>query len=128
MSRNERGTANQSCGRAGASRIARRARRCPHAWVKHVCVPDFWTHVSALAASDACAEDPSGSNGLSAYAIAMHGRPALPADFSDLPYADPHATKGGHLALAYQGTFDSLNPYNVSAGSTAQGLIGNVFQ
>ena len=30
--------------------------------------------------------------------------------------------------LAYQGTFDSLNPYNLSAGSTAQGLIGNVFQ
>jgi peptide/nickel transport system substrate-binding protein len=42
--------------------------------------------------------------------------------------ADPQATKGGHLALAYQGTFDSLNPYNLSAGSTAQGLIGNVFQ
>src|SRR5277367_6392250 len=38
------------------------------------------------------------------------------------------ATKGGNLALAYQGTFDSLNPYNLSAGSTAQGLIGNVFQ
>ena len=36
--------------------------------------------------------------------------------------------EGGHLALAYQGTFDNLNPYNLSAGSTAQGLIGNVFQ
>ena len=58
----------------------------------------------------------------------MHGQPALPADFSRLLYADPQATKGGHLALAYQGTFDSLNPYNLSAGSTAQGLIGNVFQ
>src|SRR5580692_4109846 len=55
-------------------------------------------------------------------------QPALPADFSRLPYADPQATKGGHLALAYQGTFDSLNPYNLSAGSTAQGLIGNVYQ
>src|SRR6202046_3760689 len=30
--------------------------------------------------------------------------------------------------LAYQGTFDGLNPYNLSAGSTAQGLVGNVFQ
>jgi peptide/nickel transport system substrate-binding protein len=39
----------------------------------------------------------------------MHGRPALPANFSRLPYADPQATKGGHLALAYQGPFDSLN-------------------
>ena len=44
------------------------------------------------------------------------------------PTPIPQATKGGHLALAYQGTFDSLNPYNLSAGSTAQGLIGNVFQ
>jgi ABC-type oligopeptide transport system substrate-binding subunit len=58
----------------------------------------------------------------------MHGQPALPADFSRLPHADPQATKGGHLALAYQRTFDNLNPYNLSAGSTAQGLIGNVFQ
>jgi peptide/nickel transport system substrate-binding protein len=81
-----------------------------------------------LAAGAARAEDPSGDKGLTTYAIAMHGQPALPADFSRLPYADPQATKGGHLALAYQGTFDSLNPYNLSAGSTAQGLIGNVFQ
>jgi len=73
-----------------------------------------------LAAGAARAEDPSGDKGLTAYAIAMHGQPALPADFSRLPYADPQATKGGHLALAYQGTFDSLNPYNLSAGSTAQ--------
>ena len=81
-----------------------------------------------LAAGAARAEGPSGDKGLTTYAIAMHGQPALPADFSRLPYADPQATKGGHLALAYQGTFDSLNPYNLSAGSTAQGLIGNVFQ
>ena len=81
-----------------------------------------------LAAGAARAEGTSGHNGLSTYAIAMHGQPALPADFSRLPYADPQATKGGHLALAYQGTFDSLNPYNLSAGSTAQGLIGHVFQ
>ena len=81
-----------------------------------------------LAAGAARAEDPPGDKGLTTHAIAMHGQPALPADFSRLPYADPQATKGGHLALAYQGTFDSLNPYNLSAGSTAQGLIGNVFQ
>ncbi len=81
-----------------------------------------------LAAGAARAGGPSGDKGLTTYAIAMHGQPALPADFSRLPYADPQAAKGGHLALAYQGTFDSLNPYNLSAGSTAQGLIGNVFQ
>ena len=61
-------------------------------------------------------------------AIAMHGAPALPADFDHLPYANPQAPKGGRLSLAYLGAFDSLNPYNVKALSTAQGLVGNVYQ
>jgi peptide/nickel transport system substrate-binding protein len=62
------------------------------------------------------------------HAIAMHGEPALPPDFAHLPYANPDAPKGGRLRLAYLGAFDSLNPYNVKALSTAQGLIGNVYQ
>jgi peptide/nickel transport system substrate-binding protein len=45
-----------------------------------------------------------------------------------LPYANPDAPKGGRLTLAYLGAFDSLNPYNVKALSTAQGLVGNVYQ
>ena len=61
-------------------------------------------------------------------AIAMHGEPALPAGFDHLPYVNPQAPKGGELNLAYLGAFDSLNPYNVKALSTAQGLIGNVYQ
>ena len=61
-------------------------------------------------------------------AIAMHGDPALPPDFDHLPYVNPEAPKGGRLNLAYLGAFDSLNPYNVKALSTAQGLIGNVYQ
>jgi peptide/nickel transport system substrate-binding protein len=61
-------------------------------------------------------------------AIAMHGAPALAAGFDHLPYANPDAPKGGRLALAYLGAFDSLNPYNVKALSTAQGLVGNVYQ
>ena len=62
------------------------------------------------------------------HGIAMHGEPALPPDFSHLPYADPDAPKGGRLNLAYLGAFDSLNPYNIKAFSTAQGLNGNVYQ
>ena len=61
-------------------------------------------------------------------AIAMHGQPALPPGFDHLPYVNPDAPKGGMLNLAYLGAFDSLNPYNVKALSTAQGLIGNVYQ
>jgi len=62
------------------------------------------------------------------HALAMHGEPALPADFDHLPYANPGAPKGGRLTLAYLGTFDSLNPYNTRALTTAQGLVGNVYQ
>ena len=44
------------------------------------------------------------------YAIAMHGAPALPADFTHMPYANPDAPKGGRLVQGILGTFDSLNP------------------
>ena len=75
----------------------------------------------ALAGAARGQEPPAG-------AIAMHGAPALAAGFDHLPYANPDAPKGGRLALAYLGAFDSLNPYNVKALSTAQGLVGNVYQ
>jgi len=61
-------------------------------------------------------------------AIAMHGEPALKPGFLHLPYANPDAPKGGRLDLAFLGAFDSLNPYNVKSLTTAQGLIGNVYQ
>ena len=66
--------------------------------------------------------------GAPASAIAMHGQPALPPGFAHFPYVNPDAPKGGRLNLAFLGAFDSLNPYNVKALSTAQGLIGNVYQ
>ncbi len=62
------------------------------------------------------------------HGIAMHGEPALPADFTHLPYANPGAPKGGRLRIGFPGAFDGLNPFNVKSGSTAQGLAGNVFQ
>ena len=83
---------------------------------------------AALAIALAGAPAIAGGVGLPAAAIAMHGEPALPPDFDHLPYVNPQAPKGGRLNLAYLGAFDSLNPYNVKALSTAQGLIGNVYQ
>ena len=44
------------------------------------------------------------------HAIAMHGTPAIPADFTHLPYFNPDAPKGGRLVWGLLGTFDSLNP------------------
>ncbi|WP_291690715.1 extracellular solute-binding protein [Bradyrhizobium sp.] len=40
----------------------------------------------------------------------MHGAPALPADFSQLPYFNADAPKGGQLVWGMLGSFDSLNP------------------
>jgi peptide/nickel transport system substrate-binding protein len=71
-----------------------------------------------LLASPAAA-DPS-------HAIAMHGDPALPADFDHFPYADPSAPKGGRIDYAVPGTFDSLNPFIVQ-GDGARGLFDQTF-
>jgi peptide/nickel transport system substrate-binding protein len=61
------------------------------------------------------------------YAIAMHGAPALPADFHHMPYANPEAPKGGRLAWGILGTFDSLNPLIVR-GLAVQQIRGFVVE
>ena len=61
------------------------------------------------------------------YAIAMHGAPALPADFSHMPYANPDAPKGGRLVEGILGTFDSLNPMIVR-GLAVQQIRGLVVE
>jgi peptide/nickel transport system substrate-binding protein len=71
------------------------------------------------AASPAAAE--------SGTAIAMHGAPALPADFAHMPYANPDAPKGGRLAWGLLGTFDSLNPM-VVRGLAVQQIRGFVVE
>jgi peptide/nickel transport system substrate-binding protein len=59
--------------------------------------------MSALALNAPCSAAES-------YAIAMHGKPALPANFDHLPWFNPDAPKGGRLVWGNLGTFDSLNP------------------
>ncbi|MGZ3295824.1 MAG: extracellular solute-binding protein, partial [Xanthobacteraceae bacterium] len=61
------------------------------------------------------------------YAIAMHGAPALPADFTHMPYANPEAPKGGRLVQGILGTFDSLNPLIVR-GLAVQQIRGFVVE
>jgi peptide/nickel transport system substrate-binding protein len=61
------------------------------------------------------------------YAIAMHGDPALPPDFTYMPYANPDAPKGGRLAWGILGTFDSLNPLIVR-GVAVQQMRGFVVE
>lgn len=56
------------------------------------------------------------------HAIAMHGDPALPADFEHFPYVNPDAPKGGRIDYGLQGSFDSLNPFIVQ-GVGASGIL-----
>ena len=61
------------------------------------------------------------------YAIAMHGVPALPPDFTHMPYANPDAPRGGRLVQGILGTFDSLNPLIVK-GLAVQQIRGFVVE
>jgi peptide/nickel transport system substrate-binding protein len=57
----------------------------------------------------------------------MHGEPALAADFSYMPYANPDAPKGGRLVWGMLGSFDSLNPFIVR-GVALQQVRGYVVE
>lgn len=58
------------------------------------------------------------------HGIAMHGEPALPADFKHFPYVKPDVKKGGRVAYGVVGTFDSLNPFILkSMRTTARGML-----
>jgi peptide/nickel transport system substrate-binding protein len=74
----------------------------------------------ALAADTCRAAEPR-------HGIAMHGVPALPADFTHMPYANPAAPKGGRLVQGIVGTFDSLNPLIVR-GLAVQQVRGFVVE
>ncbi|CZT35221.1 peptide/nickel transport system substrate-binding protein [Rhizobium sp. 9140] len=58
------------------------------------------------------------------HGIAMHGTPALPADFKNFPYVDPQVKKGGHISYGVVGSFDNLNPFILkSMRTTARGML-----
>nr|WP_309084578.1 extracellular solute-binding protein [Chelativorans sp.] len=62
------------------------------------------------------------------HGIAMNGEPALPDNFSNFPYADPDAPKGGEITYCVVGSFDNLNPFILkSMRSTARGVIDTIF-
>jgi peptide/nickel transport system substrate-binding protein len=57
------------------------------------------------------------------HGIAMHGEPALPADYKHFPYVSPDVKKGGKINYGVVGTFDSLNPFILkSMRTTARGM------
>ena len=83
--------------------------------------------VCVLAFGLSLAGDDRSGQAAESYAIAMHGAPALPADFTHMPYANPDAPKGGRLVQGMLGSFDSLNPLIVR-GVAVQQIRGYVFE
>lgn len=61
------------------------------------------------------------------HAIAMHGSPKYPANFTHFSYVNPNAPKGGILNLGIQGTYTSLNPLNIRGGAAA-GVRGYLYE
>lgn len=62
------------------------------------------------------------------HGLAMQGEPALPADFTHFPYANPDAPKGGSITYCVVGSFDNLNPFILkSLRSTARGMIDTIY-
>ncbi|KPF43889.1 extracellular solute-binding protein [Rhizobium sp. AAP43] len=66
------------------------------------------------------------------HGLAMHGEPALSADFAHFPYVNPAVKKGGTINYGVVGTFDALNPFVLKGMRTsARGLwdpeLGNLF-
>ena len=57
----------------------------------------------------------------STHAIAMHGQPKYPENYTNFEYVNPDAKKGGILRLHAIGTYDTLNPYIIK-GKAATGL------
>ncbi len=57
------------------------------------------------------------------HGIAMHGEPALPADYKHFNYVNADVKKGGSVRYGVVGTFDSLNPFILkSMRTTARGM------
>ena len=77
-------------------------------------------HALAFAVAFAAGLPTGGAAAGEAHAIAMHGTPAMPADFTHMPYANPDARKGGRLTWGMLGTFDSLNPLIVKGLAVQQ--------
>ena len=82
--------------------------------------------IAALLAAPALFSLPAAAEPL--HGIAMHGQPALPADYKNFPYVNPAVKKGGKITYGVVGTFDNLNPFILkSMRTTARGMWDPAF-
>jgi len=76
--------------------------------------------------NELASSEPAKTKAIKQHAIALHGEPAYPENFTHFNYVNPNAPKGGQLRQDAMGSFDSLNPYIIK-GSAVAG-IGQLFE
>lgn len=83
-------------------------------------VLEFFPKVRCFVAISSLILCGAAAQGEPSHALAMYGIPALPADFTSLPYANADAPNGGAITLGNTGGFDSLNPFVLKGTSPWQ--------
>ena len=81
---------------------------------------DFFSRVRDLVAVSSLILSGGAALAEPQHAIAMYGVPALPVDFTHLPYVNADAPKGGAITLGNTGGFDTLNPFVLKGTSPWQ--------
>ncbi len=82
---------------------------------------------AAVAAAACLTAAIPGARAEPAHGIAILGKPALAADFTHFPHANPDAPQGGRVVYGEVGSFDSLNPHIVK-GRAPWGMRVHVFE
>ena len=81
--------------------------------------PLLWASGLALLALFAGLQTARAEETIVAHGISTYGDLKYPADFKHLDYVNPDAPKGGEIAEATYGTFDSFNPYSIKGRAAA---------
>lgn len=93
---------------------------------------DDGAYAADLAQDAPVGEPYSGEVANPPHGLAMHGQPALPADFPHFSYANPDAPQGGLITYGFNGSFDSLNQFivrGVAPRGLSDGVLGsNVYE
>ncbi|TNC49344.1 ABC transporter substrate-binding protein [Rubellimicrobium rubrum] len=87
----------------------------------------LWAHEARsqeAAPTEAAATAPGEGGTIVSHGYNFFGELKYPEPDFVLDYVNPDAPKGGEIAIAAEGTFDSFNPFTIAGGATAYGAYG----
>lgn len=82
-----------------------------------------WTAMAVLGAGMVLAGTARADDTIVTHGYNFYGELSYPADFTHFSYVNPEAPKGGEIAIAAVGTFDSMNPFSRKGNSGALASI-----